>query len=253
LSIDRIERPAFGDMRLLAIHAATNFVLSGDCMERESDPDGGPAPRLFFAGCAEGNLAHVRLDVSPSVARRVLDLLCQEPPWPDPLAPLASLDSVRELLASDGPVQTVDTGYIYALSRGAECQAGAAIVRSGSEEARALLVRLGAQGMPPALREAGFRSVGDFWEPWCAVLEGEEIASIAFAARLAGCGAEIGVYTFQPHRRRGHATAATAAWCSMPEFEGRTLFYSTSTTNAPSQRVAAGLGLRRFGATLRVD
>ena len=69
-------------------------------------------------------------------------------------------------------------------------------------------------GMPQAMIDAGFKSVADLWAPWCVVLEGDEIAAIAFTARLIDAGAEIDVYTFPKFRARGYAAAVTAAWAS---------------------------------------
>ncbi len=106
--------------------------------------------------------------------------------------------------------------------------------------------------MPPALHEAGFKSIADLWEPWCVAVEGEEVAAIAFAARLGVIGAEIGVYTFPGFRSRGFAAAVTAEWSSIPSLDGRALFYSTSRSNRSSQRVAARLGLRIIGASVGI-
>ncbi|MGH7925599.1 MAG: GNAT family N-acetyltransferase, partial [Candidatus Binatus sp.] len=108
--------------------------------------------------------------------------------------------------------------------------------------------------MPGYMVEAGFKSVADFWEPWCVALDGNdgEIASMAFAARLGDAGAEIGVYTFPKYRGRGLAAAVTASWSSMPSLNRRALFYSTAKSNRSSQQVAARLGLRRIGASIRI-
>jgi predicted GNAT family acetyltransferase len=106
--------------------------------------------------------------------------------------------------------------------------------------------------MPEALVALGFVDVGEFWAPWCVALEGDEIASIAFAARLGPAGAETGVATVPALRGRGFAAAATAGWASLPALDGRTLFYSTSRTNLSSQRVAQRLGLRFIGATFSI-
>ncbi|HUY39709.1 MAG TPA: GNAT family N-acetyltransferase, partial [Candidatus Binataceae bacterium] len=97
-----------------------------------------------------------------------------------------------------------------------------------------------------------FKGVGDFWEPWCVAVEREEIAAIAFAARLGDSGAEIGVYTFPNFRARGFAAAVTASWSLMPQLDGRALFYSTARSNRSSQRVAARLGLRMIGASVSI-
>ena len=101
-------------------------------------------------------------------------------------------------------------------------------------------------GMPIHLIDAGFVSVNDLWEPWCIAIADGKVASIAFAARLADKGAEVGVYTFPSFRGRGYA-AAVAGWASVPELRDRTLFYGTSETNTSSQRVAERLGLPMLG------
>jgi predicted GNAT family acetyltransferase len=99
---------------------------------------------------------------------------------------------------------------------------------------------------------AGFKRVADFWEPWCVALDGDEIASIALAARLGEVGAEVGFYTFPKYRRRGLAAAVTASWASIPSLNKRALFYSTSKSNLSSRRVAARLGLRLIGASVSI-
>jgi predicted GNAT family acetyltransferase len=104
------------------------------------------------------------------------------------------------------------------------------------------------------MRDAGFKSVADFWEPWCVALDGNEnaIASMCYAARLGDKGAEAGVYTFPRYRSRGLAAAVTASWASMAALNNRELFYSTSAANRSSQRVAARLGLRLIGASFSI-
>ena len=96
-----------------------------------------------------------------------------------------------------------------------------------------MLARLADRGMPDYMQAAGFKGVGDFWEPWCAALDAGEIAAIAFAARLGVSGAELGVYTFPKNRGRGLAAAVTAAWSSMPSLNQHALFYSTSNPTDP--------------------
>ena len=94
--------------------------------------------------------------------------------------------------------------------------------------------------------------MGDFWPPWCVALQGDEIAAIAFAARLSPDAAEPGVGSVPAFRGRGLAAAATAGWAALPGLQGRALFYGTSRTNVSSQRVAVRLGLRFLGASLSI-
>ena len=107
--------------------------------------------------------------------------------------------------------------------------------------------------MPQPMLDAGFKSIGDLWEPWCIAIEGEEVAAIAFAARLGARGAEIGVYTFPKFRSRRirgggdgelviAGRASMAARCST----------APRGANRSSQRVTARLGLRMIGASFSI-
>jgi predicted GNAT family acetyltransferase len=83
-------------------------------------------------------------------------------------------------------------------------------------------------------------------------LAGDDIAALAFAARLGERGAEIGVVTLPQFRGRGFAAAATAAWSALPMLQDRALFYSTHRDNLSSQRVIARLGLPFLGVSMRL-
>jgi GNAT acetyltransferase len=240
------------DLRLLQVDIDTMFVMSAaGRIERENDPDRSSGPRAFFAGCPFGNLVRVRYDVDDGIAERIVEVAAQEPPWSDPSATPACFGKMVELLSDSQPA-AASSALIYKLPNGLQYQHTAAIVRGDSEEGRQLLARLADHGMPDYMQTAGFKGVGDFWEPWCVALDGDDIASMAFAARLGVSGAEIGVYTFPKYRSRGLAAAVTAAWSSMRSLSQRALFYSTDKSNRSSQRVASRLGLRLIGASVRI-
>ena len=240
------------DLRLLHIDLDTMFVMSASGrIERQNDPDCSAGPRVFLAGCPFGNLIRIRNDVDERIAVTILEVAAKEPPWRDPEVIPGSVAEIVELLA-DNPAPAVGPHLIYRLLNGLEYEHPAAIVRGDSEEGRELLARLFDRGMPDYMVTAGFKSIADFWEPWCVALEGEEIASMCFAARLGDKGAEAGVYTFPNYRGRGLAAAVTASWASMRSLSRRALFYSTSKSNRSSQRVAARLGLRQIGASVNI-
>lgn len=88
--------------------------------------------------------------------------------------------------------------------------------------------------------------------PWAMVTGDAQVIAICHSARLTERGAEAGVWTDPDHRGQGHAAAVTAAWASLLAGSGRALFYSTSSTNTSSQRVAARLNLRPIGWTWRL-
>jgi hypothetical protein len=240
-------------MRLLRLDAETTFALSAaGRIERENDPDLSPGPRLFFAGCPDGNIVHLRHDVGEATAGRVLDILSDQPPWSEPDARPAHLDEVIALVAEEAPVKTINRSVIHHLPRNLAC-GSARIVSGDNEEGAAMLARFAADCMPRSLFEAGFVGVGDFWAPWCAALEGDEIAAMAFAARTGAAGSAIGIYTFEGFRGRGLGAAVTAAWSRLPSLAGRELFYSALAANASSRRVIERLGLPRLGAGLRIS
>ena len=242
------------DLRLLQLDIETSFVLSGsERIERENDPDRSSGPRLSFVGCPQGNIARVRHDVGDQVALSLLAIAADEPPWRDFDVLPQCLEKLIDLLSCDQPVVTIVPGVIYRLPNGLRYEHLAKIVRGDSVEGEQMLAQLADRGLPQSMLDAGFRGIGDFWEPWCVALADGEIASIAFAARLGPVGAEAGVYTFPGFRAQGFAAAVTASWSSLPSLDGRALFYSTARSNRPSQRVAARLGLRLIGASVRIN
>lgn len=241
------------DLRLLHVDVETMFVMSsGRRIERENDPDCSRGPILFFAGCPQGNVARVHRDVSENVASGVLAIAAEEPPWFELDALPQCLDRIIDLLSCEREAVTVAPHLIYQLPNDLRYEHSATIVRGDSVEGERMLTRFADRGMPQSMLDAGFKGVRDLWKPWCVAIEGEEIASIAFAARIGDRGAEIGVYTFPPFRARRFAAAVTANWSSIPCLSRRALFYSTSRSNRSSQHVAARLGLRMIGASVRV-
>ena len=241
------------DLRLLQVDIDTMFVMSAlGRIERENDPDCSPGPRLFFAGSPFGNIARVRYDLDDREAHSVLDVAAKEPPWRDPDALPGCVEKIVELLSGDQPAETVVAHLVYKLPNGLRHEHSARIVRGDSPEGQAMLARLSERGMPDYMVDAGFKDTRDFWEPWCVALDGGEIASIAFAARLGDLGAEVGVYTFPKYRGSGFAAAITASWASLKSLNQRALFYSTAKSNGSSQHVAARLGLRRIGSSFRI-
>jgi len=250
------------DLKLLHIDVETLFATSSSGrIERQNDPDRSPAPRLYFAGCPQGNIARVRHDVDEQIAAQLLAISASESPWRDPWVLPQCLGKLFDVLSNNPPFATgpasrtplnVGTGVIYQLPKHMKYEHPATIVRGDSAEGEQMLDRFAEEGMPQAMLDAGFKSIGDLWEPWCIAIEGNEVAAIAFAARRGEKGAEIGVYTFPKFRSRGFAAAVTASWSSMASLNGHALFYSTSRSNRSSQRVAARLGLRMIGASVNI-
>jgi hypothetical protein len=213
--------------------------------------DDGPGPRFFFSGCRQGNLAFCGEALSDDLAARIEALVAGEPPWFDADIPPRALGPIMDLLSQAAAAELAGPEVVFHLPPGlAFDDHPAQIVRCDTAEGRALAARLVSDGLPLALTDAGFLAVDDLWWPWCAVLEDGRIAALAFATRLTAASAEIGVYAFPQHRRRGCATAATATWSSLAALADRTLIYATGAANQSSRHVAARLGLAAIGARL---
>jgi GNAT acetyltransferase-like protein len=235
----------------LGIDYRTLFRLDDDGrIERENDPDGSPGPRFWLAGCADGNIFGMRADVPDDLTAALEDLADDEPPFIHPAVP-KHLERYLSLFGADGSAAH-NFGLIYDLPHALSYESKARLIGSDSEEGRGLMRSWAADGVPEGLFELGFRKIADFWTPWCAAAIDDEIASIAFAARLSDIGAELGLATAKAYRGRGLGAAATAGWSRLPMLRSRTLFYSTDRDNVSSQRVTARLGLRLRGASLRI-
>ncbi len=240
-------------LRLIDIDQETLFVLSRwGRIERQGPPDNSAGPRLHWAACEGGARVRFGPAVSEETVARIEALAASAPAWVDPDLPHPCGPEITALLEREAPVASATTGPIFALPNGLAFPHPARLVRGDTDDGEALLGRLARGAWPAALAEAGFRGVEDFWRPWVVALDGEEIAAMAFAARLGARGAEIGVYTFAPYRGRRLAAAVTAAWASLPGLAKRALFYSTLSENHSSRRVAARLGLTRIGASLSI-
>jgi Acetyltransferase (GNAT) domain len=240
---------------LLAIQLRTLFLLTDTGrIERENEPGGHlPGPRLWFAGCASGNVISVRSDIASGVATQIAILAAAEPPFTDPNRPPKYLDRYIDLLSRDGVAPQKSLGLIYEFPHHLQYRSRVGLIDDESHEVRRVHELLSADGMPDGLAELGFRSVSDLWRPWCAALVDGQVASIAFAARISTTGAELGVATVKAFRGQGYAAAAVAGWSRLPVLRWRELFYSPDGTNVASQRVIARLGLRFLGASLRLS
>lgn len=242
------------DSERIATQYRTLFLLTEDGrIARENDPDHSAGARFWLAGCTSGNVYGVRTDVADDVASEIMTLAATEPPFFAPDALPKHHDRYMDLLSDSAAAPTPSLERTYELPHGLPCPDGVRLISGESPEGRKLHAALSADGMPEGLARMGLRVSADLWPPWCAAMHGDEIASIAFAARLSETGAELGLITVHAFRGRGYAAAATAGWSNLPSLKSRTLLYSTDRTNASSQRVAERLGLRCFSAGLRIS
>lgn len=235
----------------LHIQRQTGFSLDArGRLVTVNSPENARPPRFVLAGCAAGNLASVSADLDEATAVELLALALEEPPfWPPGTTPRGLGRYLARLGAAEAEVE-LDHEMAPGLPPG---DVEATPVSSGTAEGAELLGSLRRGGVPTGLFDMGFVDVEEFWAPWCAMLVGGEVASIAFAARLSAVGAAVGVATAPAFRGRGLAAAAVAGWTRLPALQGRRLFYSTRLSNRASRSVTARLGLTAFGLTLSMS
>ena len=186
-----------------------------------NDPDRPEAPRMALCACPQGAIVLYRHDAT----------------------------DLREHLTLAAPIAPHNIEFHHILPHDTRWN-DPSVVAQGTPEGDALWARWQRDGLPPGIVSQGFTDLSHFWPPWCVAMAGEEIASIAFAARIDAAAACIGVATVPVFRGRGFACAVTAAWSALPALRDRVLFYSTHFDNAASQRVIAKLALPRLGVGL---
>jgi hypothetical protein len=238
-ALEAADNRVVDDLAVLAIQAATRFELTtSGRLVCERSPDRAPAPRMWLAGSTCGNVARFREDVDEESTRRLEELVAGEPPLSDPGRPPVHLADYTELLGGESSL-----GVSYVVPHALRYEHDFEIVEGAPLHAKRLSQEHVAMG---------FVNAGELWPPWCGVLEGGSIVSVAFAARLSPDGAEAGVATAPSVRGRGLAAAATAAWASLPSLRDRALFYSADAENTSSRRVADRLGLRTVGGSVSI-
>lgn len=91
-----------------------------------------------------------------------------------------------------------------------------------------------------------------YQQPMIASVEEGRAVAICASVRITQVAHEAGVETLPTHRRRGHATAALAAWAREVSAAGALPLYSTSWDNHASRALAARLGFQMFGWEYRL-
>ncbi len=226
---------------LIEIHAHSLF--SHDAAGRMiaiNEPRPRPAPRFFLGRTTRGVIWRVRHDLPAGLIDRLAALVADEPIADDLERPLVCLPALRAALAEHGPIGEEYSGpeYYFPDDLG---EPGGAVAVTG-DNAQVL-----ARWLPDWLPDVAAQL------PIMTVLVDGDAVSICASVRLPGQATQAGVETHAAFRGRGHAAIATAAWARTVRDRGVIPLYGTSWTNLGSQRVAAKLGLIRYGASLSID
>ena len=243
------------DLDLLKIDYRTLFILNEDNrILNENEPDPSIGPQSWLARGNEGQVYGFHVDVSDKTADEIKRLIVSDSTTPEDPEHGSDLHEYLALLRRGES----DPGYNFCLiyhlphSLFYSTATPARLVFSHTEEGQALLHFWQTSNLPASLLNLGFKTASDIWAPWCVAIVGNEVASLAFTARLSDEGAELGLVTVTDLRGKGLGAAVTAGWTRHPELEVRELFFSVDAGNGASRRVAERLGLRRVGWSLRI-
>jgi hypothetical protein len=224
----------------LELELSTLYVRSADgALERErrADPAAFFAPPMVAVACGDGGLVWAcGKTLPPSIVAEV-DARLRTLPTPLTLPGVGwapdIADELVDLLPGPGERQvSVGPSYVAPLDRTVR---GHQVDLRTSNDTDLADVR-------PLLPERD--AVLD--PPWAVTIVDGRVAAVCETARSAPLSVEAGVWTYEPHRRRGLGTVVTGAWLDLVGAD-RTAFYSTSADNHASQGVARRLGLTPIG------
>ncbi len=202
-----------------------------------------PPPLIALAAATDGWAVRVSPAVSPTLATRLQAGGRASSGSGDPSRRPPELDRFAELLAPLGPT-TVTCGPSYLVQSTPALPSEAQLFTS-AQPAPSLMSagRPRAWWQPHEWEDLMAGRLG----PWAIAMDGPRVVALCHTPRAGHGAAEAGVWTHPDARRRGHATAVTAAWAGIARRDHGVLFYSTSERNSASQGVARRLGLRPLG------
>jgi RimJ/RimL family protein N-acetyltransferase len=204
-------------------------------------------PELVAAVACDGIRARVNRTVPTKVARAAIRALETAVPGASPETPPASLELWRLRLED-----TLGTAIVLAHTSGPSFL----VPDQVAFPSRARLIRSADTADVKTLRAANPGNwAADEWsalldgqlEGWAMAVAQDQVVSICHTAMANTQAAEAGVWTHPNFRGHGFAAACTAAWAELMRPTGRSLLYSTSSSNTASRKVAARLALRPIG------
>jgi hypothetical protein len=220
------------DLDLLRLELETLWVTDDrGRLRHERTADARRSPLLAVAASPAGLRWATSIEVPTEVQHAIDEHLVGERPTRSVGWAPASADELFQLLAGVTDVAAPHGGPSYVVPS-LPVPSGIELRASPDDPAKSLRGRI-----PEADQ--------DLAAPWVVAMVDGAVAAVCETARSAPRSVEAGVWTYEPHRRQGLASAVVAAWAAL--VADRVAFYSTSWDNVASQGVARRLGLRPLG------
>jgi len=197
----------------------------------------GPAPRFFLGRTEHGNLWRFRNDLPPKLCDQ-LNTLCQTEPSTTSDRPQHEA-AYLQILSRHAPIERIWRGPAYYFAN----RLTAAPEPIPITPQNAHLLQGGLQAWLPDV---------SYQQPLVAIIIAGQAVAICASVRISAVAHEVGVETLPSHRQKGYATAVVSAWAAAVEKIGALPLYSTSLENIASQKVAARLGLSKYGVDFHI-
>lgn len=204
-----------------------------------NEPGGKPAPRFFLGRTSQGNVWWLRHDLDEPLADELEAVCHAEPVSRDLGRDPALVERLSAILTVAAPVERVWVGPAFVCPR-----------ESSRNRLAVRVDRTNADLLSPYLED--WRVDAEEGVAMAVSLQDGRAVSVCCSVRLSDRAHEAGVETHPDFRGRGHGARAVAEWASAVLELKRVPLYSTSWENEASRRLAARLGLVRFGADLHI-
>jgi len=218
-------------VQTLYVHDETSRIIS------INDWNGGIAPRFYLGRTQQGNIWRFRSDLPEQLSMQLASL-CKSEPCAISDRPTYEAEYLS-ILSAHSPVKRIWFGPAYYFADG---------------------ITTSPEPIPIHINNSFFLQgelqdwVPDvpYQQPFVAIIVDGIAVALCASVRITSTAHEAGVETASFHRRKGYAVKVVSAWAGAVKAIGAIPLYSTSIENIASQKVAARLGLTKYGLDYHV-
>jgi RimJ/RimL family protein N-acetyltransferase len=223
---------------LIKMHAQTLYVH--DELSRIisiNDWNGGIAPRFYLGRTQQGNIWRFRSDLPEELSLQLASLCKSEPPA---ISGRPAYEAeYLSILSAHSAIKQIWFGPAYYFADGITASPDPIPIHINNSS----FLRDELQDWVPDV---------PYQQPFVAIIVDGLAVALCASVRISSTAHEAGVETASFHRRKGYAVKVVSAWAGAVKAIGAVPLYSTSIENIASQKVAARLGLTRYGLDFHV-